>query len=578
MTTPASPPTPPISSAPASRRTNNSSLDLTIQALTIQYLQPRTPGTADPDSVAGELTEIANQAARLLEAKPLKIRNPTLAQIAAAMIALHYVVRINEGGATSDRSQVAIYMTIGDKLGTYSTDEGELRRLIRRYSPNITRNQSQDLLQILLDQAPQVQVCNDRDVIAVNNGVFNYKTKELSNFTPDVVLLSKSPVDYVENPTSPTITHPEDGSTWELDEWVREVATVPDPDGGPSMVDEEIVDTLWKIAGAVNRPLVNWNKAAFLYSTTGNNGKGTYAHFLRGLTGPAATSIPLADMGKEFHLEGLSNFSAIICDENNVGVYLDQVGNLKALITQDVLLVNRKNKIPVAMRWRGLIVQCLNGLPVSKDKSQSFYRRQLFVPFRNRFEGGSIERKYIKFDYLQRKEVLEFALHKTLHLPDYYELQTPTAGQHVMNEYQIANDNTREFWYEIASELAWDIVPNAFLHDLYRAWMGRANPSSHPLGRNNFLAGLREVINESTEWRSPMDAATGQPQLLRVGLAMDSPEKLIDEYDLTKWMAPGYTGNNWQHRCVPAMPDRTRGIVRRSSLAHTPPKSSIPRS
>ena len=36
------------------------------------------------------------------------------------------------------------------------------------------------------------------------------------------------------------------------------------------------------------RPNVSWNKSAWLYSTLGNNGKGTLCALLRNLCGPGA--------------------------------------------------------------------------------------------------------------------------------------------------------------------------------------------------------------------------------------------------------------------------------------------------
>ena len=544
---------------------------LAIQLATDQYLdQLKSP--YDCNRIAADLVDVANhRIAELNRAAKVNgqdrigsLQDPSVPQIATALIRLHHVVRLSEDAVSSDHAQLATYIPSGDQQGIYSTDEREIRRLAKLYT-HLTPGMLLDLMQTLRDAAPSVSVCDDPDLIGVKNGIFDYRTKELRPFTPDIVLLSKSPVDFVQNPPAPVLHHA-DGTSWTLDSWLDEVATVPDQTGCP-VVDTEVVNALWQLAGAVVRPLVRWNKAAFLYSTTGNNGKGTYAEFLRALTGRSA-NIPLADLGKEFHLEGLANTSAIIADENDVGVFLDKVGNLKALITQDVILVNRKNKIPIGMRWRGLMVQCLNALPESRDKSQSFYRRQLFVPFRNRFEG--VERKYIKADYLRRREVLEYALHRVLTMPAYYELQTPSAGRHLMAEYQLANDNTREFWSEIGAELVWDIVPNAFLHDLYTAWMARVNPSGRPQGRNTFLRAIREIVSEEGLWLMEMDTTAGKPKVLRVGTAMDAAEPLIDTYNLTAWMAKGYTGNNASIRCTTTPLGRVRGISRRTSGTAAP--------
>ena len=76
--------------------------------------------------------------------------------------------------------------------------------------------------------------------------------------------------------------------------------------------------------------------------------------------------------------------------------------------------MNRKFKAPIAFQFKGFMVQCINGMPKVKDKSNSFYRRQLVVPFLKNFQGA--ERRYIKDEYLARKDVLEYILWRVLNM------------------------------------------------------------------------------------------------------------------------------------------------------------------
>ena len=146
--------------------------------------------------------------------------------------------------------------------------------------------------------------------------------------------------------------------------------------------DPEIVELLWQILGAIIRPHVRWNKSAWLYSETGNNGKGTLCELMRSLCGDGSyAAIPLINFSKDFALEPLTRSTAIIVDENDVGCFIDKAANLKAVITNDVIPINRKFKTPLSYQFYGFMVQCLNEFPRIKDKSDSFYRRQLFIPF-----------------------------------------------------------------------------------------------------------------------------------------------------------------------------------------------------
>ena len=87
--------------------------------------------------------------------------------------------------------------------------------------------------------------------------------------------------------------------------------------------------------------------------------------------------------------------------------------------------MNRKNRDPRDVLFNGFMVQCVNEIPRVRDKSESMLRRLLVIPFKKRFQGK--ERKYIKDDYLHRKDVLEYVLYHVLAETDYYELDEPAA-------------------------------------------------------------------------------------------------------------------------------------------------------
>lgn len=312
-------------------------------------------------------------------------------------------------------------------------------------------------MEYLRIRAEKVMICDNPDLIAVNNGVFDYRQKILLPFDKQYVFTAKSRVDYVDNPVNPVIHNPEDGTDWDVESWMNDLSD-----------DHEVVESLWEILGAIIRPNVPWGKSAWFYSESGNNGKGTLCELMRELCGETTyASVPLSDFSKDFMLEPLTQATAIIVDENDVGTYIDKAANLKAVVTGDVIQINRKFKSPIAYRFKGFMVQCLNEMPKIRDKSDSFYRRQLFIPFTKCFTGA--ERKYIKHDYLHRQDVLRYVLHRVLHM-DYYELRVPDSCKEALNEYKEFNDPIRQFVNEIFPELQWDLIPFSFLYDLYGAW------------------------------------------------------------------------------------------------------------
>ena len=145
-----------------------------------------------------------------------------------------------------------------------------------------------------------------------------------------------------------------------------------------------------------------------------------------------------------------------------------------------------------------MMVQCLNEYPKVKDRSDSFYRRQIFVPFEKCFTGR--ENKNIKAQYLQDPEVLQYVMYKLLNM-DYYELSEPDACRLALADYKENNDPVRQFWNEFEDEFVWDLLPYPFLFDLYKKWYDENFPRAQQVSRIVFINALKTiVVRESIVW------------------------------------------------------------------------------
>ena len=441
-------------------------------------------------------------------------------------------------------SEVALY---DENEGIYTVNVDDIMREILAYSTSANKSFTDEVFVQLRALAPRRYRTIDVDLIPVNNGIYNYKTKQLMNFSPDFVFLTKSRTNYNPNATNVIIHNEEDGTDWDVESWMQSLTD-----------DPEIANLFWEITGALLRPNVKWNKSAWLYSDSGENGKGTLCAMWRNLCGKSATSISIADFSKDFMLSSLVTSQAIIVDENDVGTFIDKAGALKAVITNDVVYINRKFKDPIAYQFRGFMVQCLNELPRFKDKSDSIYRRQLFVPMTKCFTG--IARTYIKDDYINRPDVLEYVMKRVLDM-NYYKLSEPEACKIVLEEYKTYNDPVRQFWGEFEEQFVWDFIPYSFLYSLFKEWFKRDNPSGSIMGRNTFIKDLRNVVAKSTVFAltDPVDAK------VRVGNHMDKTETLIATYDVKDWQTPGLnsgSASTIEALCRPHILERQSGIVR----------------
>jgi len=536
--------------------------DEVIGEITDAYLDEVDPAlTGEPAPSPNEIkSELLRRVNARFEAININLKGPdrftrlkvlTPSQIAHVLMRLHNVVMIPAGlGGDKRYDLLGIYVGSGTDEGLYITSDIKIDEIAMRYNRELTINAGKEVHNILRIHASQKRRCTDQDLVPVNNGIFDYNTKTLLPFTADTVFLSKARVNLNPQAKSPTIHNDEDGTDWDVESWIAELSD-----------DPEIIHLLWQVIGAVVRPHVRWNKTAWFYSEVGSNGKGTLCTLMRNVVGEASSvSIPLSDFGKDFMLEPLQYASSIIVDENDVGVFLDKVANLKAVVTNDIISINRKGLVPISYRFWGFMVQCLNEFPQIRDRSDSFYRRQLFVPFEKNFKG--IERKYIK-EYLGRTDVLEYVLKRVLiDMDPYYQLDEPEATLKVLDRYKEANDPIREFWNEHEESFKWDLLPFQFLYDLYKGWFAKTNPSGKVIGRNRFIANLLQIVRSSKHWY-----CKDQSSPVRAGSKISVPEPLILLYDVQSWMRRGYSGKDPRQICSPDVASSYRGLERFGTAA-----------
>lgn len=486
-----------------------------------------------------------------------KLKSLAPLQIAMLLTALHRVVRVMPVGRPADRDHplLAIYVDDPNSAdhGTYSTSELDMYAVACRYALTLDDRGWKQVHTTLSVHAPCKTQCVNPDLIAVENGVFDYGTKTMQPFSPELVFLNKVRTAYNESAASPVIVGT-DGSTWDVETWIAELSD-----------DPEVVHLLWELIGAVVRPHVRWNKAAFLSNQSGSNGKGTYVSLMQNLLGVGGyISMPIVNFSKEFLLEPLLAGGPILTHENPVGAFSSEADAFKCVVTNDDFTINRKNRPPVQHQHWGFMVQCVNGLPKFKDRSESLMRRILPVPFDKRFIG-STERREIKDDYLTRREVLEYVLKRVLNdMPMFYSLSEPEACVTLLGELRENNDPVAEFWNEHEDLFVWDLLPFKFLYDVYTAWFRKTNPSGTIISARSFTDSLVPLVDESQLWQ-----CENKRKQVRTGQKMSEPETLIAKYNLVDWKTPGYTGADELKMSMPSTVSRYRGIERIPGMVPT---------
>ena len=479
--------------------------------------------------------------------RPLKVLPPSAIATCILHRELKHTGLIGKSRATAE---LVTYEDAGPDEGLYVPAEDRIRRLARQYHYTISSKDLNAVVESVRDSVSLLVESEDGDVVALANGLFDLRTKELRPFSPKVVLTSKASVAFREGATTCPVM--DDG--WSVDEWIRELANN----------DPEVEQLFWEIIAALFRPEHPFKKAALLYSPTGSNGKGTFLELLRHLVGvDRVATLSISDFGEQFLPEALCSAFAVLSDENEVGDFLRKAGAFKAWVTHDWIRINVKYGPARSVKGRGLCVFCVNELPASKDKSESFYRRFVAIPFLKRFVGED-ENSAIKNDYVKRPKLLEYVAHKALMMPWFDTFVTPAVCDKLLGQIRVENDPVLQFAEEFLPQFKWDLLPWRFSFRLYSAWMRKEVPSGHPVGSREFIKRMTDYVdkNPSCGWFVPR-GADGNQKAMSTQNRIVGNEPLIVEYDLHEWMDIQPAGGSMCKIGIPHnIPINARGLMR----------------
>lgn len=165
----------------------------TIRQATRDYLDSikgTTPAPADVEMGVLALTKNYFDLYNAAAAKNAKWKIPGKLlpiQVAQIMVTLHPIVAIETAGDKSDMDYtlVAMYQENGDDEGIYVVSDELFSDLANEYCYGMNKREYEDLMWHIRRMAPKVQPCREPNLIAVNNGIFDYDTKTLLPFSQD---------------------------------------------------------------------------------------------------------------------------------------------------------------------------------------------------------------------------------------------------------------------------------------------------------------------------------------------------------------------------------------------------------
>ena len=206
---------------------------------------------------------------------------------------------------------------------------------------------------------------------------------------------------------------------------------------------------------------------------------------------------------------------------------------------------------------------CANELPSSKDKSESFYRRFVAIPFLKRYVGAD-ENTAIKNDYVKRPEVLEYVANKALMIKLFDSFITPAVCEELLGQIRVENDPVLQFAEEFLPEFVWDLLPWKFVYAIYAAWMRKDVPNGRVVSYREFNKRLSAYVddNPSCGWFVPRDKK-GKQIPMRTQNRIVGDEPLAVGYDLSDWIDLQPVGGSIRKIGIPHnMPVSARGLLR----------------
>ena len=309
--------------------------------------------------------------------------------IISSMLKKHIPMKLT--GETEDTSIIYSY---NFSEGIYTGQEAYINRAIAKLEFRFDPRKYTQVYKFLKTQLPFLPRLESKNLIAVNNGVFNNKGKQLEIFNADYFITSKLATRYNKNAINNYLAIRD--TYFDVDKWFQSIANG----------DEELVKLLWEIVNEAINPNHTREKMAILYGE-GNNGKGTFQAMLTNLIGiENISTLTPHDFSGEFKLEMLQGKVCNIGDDIS-NKYLDDVSNLMSIITGDPVAVNRKGKSVITARFKLLNIFSANKLPKVRNKSQGAYRRLLIIPFNADF-NGQVQDRRIKEEYLKNNTGIHF--------------------------------------------------------------------------------------------------------------------------------------------------------------------------
>lgn len=419
-----------------------------------------------------------------------------------------YFVRIQPAG---HNQKAPLYFYHPDN-GVYIENEELLRDCIHTINPELTEKQASDVLYKISHSSVMKEIASD--YTAFGNCLYNAKTEETQNFTPDIIVTRKIKTNYNKQATEPNI------SGWTFKTWLADLF-----DG-----DNE----LYRLAIQVIKASVTGSSLNNLFWLYGEGGtvKGTLQQLIINIVGlENIATLKINELHKSrFVTSQLLGKSVVIGDDVQAGADIKDTSVMFSLTTGDPITIEEKGKKPYSLTLNMTVIQSSNGFPNMVGDVQAIERRFRVLPFTSRFKGKP--NKAIKHDYINRQEVLEYVVRLALETPT--EDVNPQASQDALHDFQLDINPVLAFIADFfTDDLESEFLPNSFVWYVWLNYL-EANNLTSIKKQNAFHREVGENLPEGFT-KGGRTIPAGREHHLGFNPASDKPRYTKGHYDNNRY-------------------------------------------
>ncbi|MCD6162121.1 MAG: toprim domain-containing protein [candidate division Zixibacteria bacterium] len=215
---------------------------------------------------------------------------------------------------------------------------------------------------------------NDINLINIENGLLNIKTREFKPHTPEYYSMAQVGIRYDPEAECPA-----------FDQFLLDIL--------PETVDRMRIEDLFGYCLIRDYRIQKW----FMFHGQGANGKGTLLEVLKKFLGSHNVSgVELQRLDDPFlPAELYGKLANIVGDLSSKELY--QTGRLKSLSSgTDVIQAQKKYGQPFTFINHAKLIYAANELPKTKDQTLAFWRRVCLLEFRQTFVGKKDDRHMVE--------------------------------------------------------------------------------------------------------------------------------------------------------------------------------------